>query len=541
MTKDARNKLRDMGGIMASSPELIQAVQKFQVGGPVMGPPPVAPAGPNFAPRIPPAPVPGIRPTAPQVPPLAGTIPVVPRETSAGRVASGSGGITMLDWREMSRREREAAGFPVSEIGGQLFFDRFGVGMGLVDPDARFTPEGRIDELLERSLGSASRLASRPEAPPYTEGDVAATSRGRRPSDPTPPSAEYLRQEAESLRDRASQIPPRRGSGAARSRLLAQAEELESQARVDTTDDARAGRGFGRIGDIVQRAAPDPEKVREVAPKIDDVLSKTDPAPDPGNGDGAAPAKPNKRDLRSRYNEKIELFKEIYGTDDKDEAQDRAMNLAMIGLAIAAGQSPNALTNIAQGAMVGLQGMSARQEAERERERGLRTLALETAIDQQAAEAEAETEAAQTELEQANKLQLEEFKAQLGALYGGAGGSRDARNIIDFTQNTYNEALKAASAATAPDFDPKAETPHQYAMRQARAAAEGIGKMFPGYGGGVADGATPEAPTTPETPGGAPQTIVTNFIAQLREKNIPDERIRQGLIEKGYNPADYGL
>ena len=204
----------------------------------------------------------------------------------------------------------------------------------------------------------------------------------------------------------------------------------------------------------------------------------------------------SKRDLRSRYNEKLELFKEIYGTEDKDEAQDRAMSLAMIGLAIAAGQSPNALTNIAQGLSVGLQGMGAQREAARDRERGVRTLALETAIDQQAAEAGAEADAAKTALEQANKLELEEFKARIGAMYGGAGGSRDARNIIDFTQNTYTEALKAASAMTAPDFDPDTETPHQYAMRQAQQASESMGRMFPGYGGLT----SPDAPAAPETP-----------------------------------------
>jgi len=49
-------------------------------------------------------------------------------------------------------------------------------------------------------------------------------------------------------------------------------------------------------------------------------------------------------------------------------------NLAMIGLAIAAGQSPDALTNIAQGALVGMQGI---QKAEAEKKRSARDLRLE--------------------------------------------------------------------------------------------------------------------------------------------------------------------
>jgi hypothetical protein len=219
-------------------------------------------------------------------------------------------------------------------------------------------------------------------------------------------------------------------------------------------------------------------------------LANDDPniSPPPGGG------KPAKRDLRSRYKEQLALMQEIYGLDDEDEARDRAMSLAMIGLAIAAGQSPNALTNIAQGAMVGLQAMGDRQAEAEDRQRGIKTLALETAIEQQAAEAGAEADAAKLDLEQRNELELEEFKARVGAMYGGAGGARDARNIIDFTQNTYGEALKAASAMTAPDFDPDVETPHQYAMRQAEAASSAFGKMFPGYGGNVSD-AAPEIPT----------------------------------------------
>jgi hypothetical protein len=42
---------------------------------------------------------------------------------------------TYSEWRTMSRSEREAAGLPTSEIGGQIRFSRFGVGMGTNDPE----------------------------------------------------------------------------------------------------------------------------------------------------------------------------------------------------------------------------------------------------------------------------------------------------------------------------------------------------------------------------------------------------------------------
>jgi hypothetical protein len=95
-----------------------------------------------------------------------------------------------------------------------------------------------------------------------------------------------------------------------------------------------------------------------------------------------------KKDLRSRYEETLALFKDVYGVDDNDQARDKAMSLATIGLAIAAGQSPNALTNIAQGLLVGTQGIAKRREATRERETKLRIAALETAAEQMKAEAE---------------------------------------------------------------------------------------------------------------------------------------------------------
>lgn len=448
MSNDARRKLRDMGGIMASSPDLIQAVQKFQVGGPVMGPPPSAPAGPNFFPRTPPVAMSGIRPSSLQVPPLPGTIPIVPRELTG------------------EARRRALAGTAPS----------FGMGVGL----------GSLNPILEDDI-SVEDLLSTPPTPRENQ-PTPRPSKAEPESDSKKPPAVERQNELRRSRNLGPMSPEQE-----REFLRAEVDRLR-----DTTDDARAARGFGRIGDIVTQVSPDPEKVKELEPKIDDLLEKTSPPPG-GGGDGAG-GTPTKKDLRSLYKEQLGLFKEIYGTNDEDEARDRAMSLAMIGLAIAAGQSPNALTNIAQGTMVGLQAMGDRREAGRERERGMKTLALQTAIDQMSAATEADADAARMEQEQANRLELEAFKAQLGAAYGGAagspGGSKDPRSIIDFTQNTYATALEGANTGEAPDFDPEIETPHDYAMRAAKRAAEDIGGMFPGYGG--AGGST--TPTAPEVP-----------------------------------------
>lgn len=99
-----------------------------------------------------PAPVP-----APQGQPM-------PRMASGGIVAFQPGGsvsnVTYEEWLRMSRSERERAGLPLSFLGGQDYFNRFGVGLGLNDPE---TGE-RIRR--EASPGSAGRGDRRDTAAP---------------------------------------------------------------------------------------------------------------------------------------------------------------------------------------------------------------------------------------------------------------------------------------------------------------------------------------------------------------------------------------
>jgi hypothetical protein len=76
------------------------------------------------------------RPAAPQGAPQG---QLMPRMAQGGIVSFQPGGsvdgrITFDQWRRMSRGERQRAGLPVSEIGGQMYFNRFGVGLGLNDP-----------------------------------------------------------------------------------------------------------------------------------------------------------------------------------------------------------------------------------------------------------------------------------------------------------------------------------------------------------------------------------------------------------------------
>jgi len=185
--------------------------------------------------------------------------------------------------------------------------------------------------------------------------------------------------------------------------------------------------------DLVPKGAQeDPAEAEKIAQDAMDVLLKTQQPTGDGGGDGAeAPAK----SLEDYYKDARALISKVYGEED-DGVDNRMMDLAMIGLAIAAGQSPNALSNIAQGLLVGTQGMGRRREAERERERGLRTLALETAIAQQGAGAEAEAEAARTEADLQNKLDVARIRAA-GDAAGGSGFNKN-ETPADVFMTTFN-------------------------------------------------------------------------------------------------------
>ena len=71
-------------------------------------------------------------------------------------------GITYAEWKGMSRKEREEAGYPVSTIGGEMYFKRFGVGLGTVDEDQKFAP--KAEEAPEEETATApSAIMERPE------------------------------------------------------------------------------------------------------------------------------------------------------------------------------------------------------------------------------------------------------------------------------------------------------------------------------------------------------------------------------------------
>jgi hypothetical protein len=81
----------------------------------------------------------------------------------------------------------------------------------------------------------------------------------------------------------------------------------------------------------------------------------------------------------TNFEEMMRRLGEATGKEDKSSRQKAMADLAMIGLAIAAGQSPDALTNIAQGALTGVKAIRAEDAATSAADRETRSLAARMA------------------------------------------------------------------------------------------------------------------------------------------------------------------
>jgi hypothetical protein len=216
--------------------------------------------------------------------------------------------------------------------------------------------------------------------------------------------------------------------------------------------------------------------------RIADLLPTSTETPDEtGGGETDTP------DIRARAEERIKLFQDLFGSDEPT-ARDRAMQFAMIGLAIASGQSPNALTNIASGLLAGTQAMTA-QEAERRKERrALRSSAVTSVLDEIEAERKAAAEAAK----------------RSGQDYQPTESYADA--VLDMTDTLIKEGLA----------DPL----------EAKRLAQQL--IDPLYGRG-----TPVDTGTVERG--------RQLVQQLRDSGRPDTEIARLVREAGLDPADLGV
>lgn len=412
---DAREKLRGMGGIMASSPELAQTVAKFNLGGDIdvdrqrqgyliflqqMGlldspesremyarmmqrqaERPLAPE--LFMPRMAEIPqglspagietgvrVPGTEVAGPSMPPPSGLGPapnvdpigfdpsileLPPRQPQQPPRSPESGFGTLARITGEAADVARGMGLPIPNINlpqvPNLFLGASGAGapmdggVGAFEYGGLQNVSGDQDLSLERVMDDLGF------------GAAMEPVRRRRAQAPTPVAEE------DEDEDEMSRL------------AREDAARIAAQREAAGVTDARGS--FGALfteGDEEGAAAVIERARKEFAPTApavdDDEEYRGAPLPPPGGS----------IDFDTTYEQMLGRLQNVMGEGTKKSDREKAMaNLAMIGLAIAAGQSPDALTNIAQGALMGMQGIKQAEAAERAQEQEMRLAALKMA------------------------------------------------------------------------------------------------------------------------------------------------------------------
>ena len=365
-TREAREKLRGMGGILASSPELSQTVARFRDGMMVNATPfnQIAQRVPNMS----------------QEEMVAAGMPSLglPRREIVELFERVDPNIGPEEFAAMTRQERIAAGFSsLGALNEAYFAARARLLESQFPEQGPSMPPAPATSLpAENFINPADEFAG-VTADPYQLPEMVIDSGVDTPPAPPPPPDGTTGLDffpAEPVRPITTAPPPPRTPPAAPAPAPAPSETLDSTEKevLDTE--------FKQLLDDDQRLAENED-------------------PDP-------------EDLETLAQRRIELYRRLFG-EDEPTPRDKNMQLAMIGLAIAAGQSPDALTNIAQGALTGLQAISAEDSARRGRDRELRGSAISGLLSEQA-DARKETLAQRNErLDRYNKGRQEILVAAL--------------------------------------------------------------------------------------------------------------------------------
>ena len=125
--------------------------------------------------------------------------------------------------------------------------------------------------------------------------------------------------------------------------------------------------------------------------------------------------------LKQKVESMEDLFAGIFGETDEDTKKANLLTAAYTFFQIAAGASPNALTNIANGVALGMEELMKRQQAGKDRKDKLKIMAVEQVFAEKAAEKDAQ------------------LRRELAAAKAGSG-YRDPRNPIDALLNAKSDA-----------------------------------------------------------------------------------------------------
>jgi len=115
-----------------------------------------------------------------------------------------------------------------------------------------------------------------------------------------------------------------------------------------------------------------------------DVHGGTTPPPSGDTPDAPKPDAPKTR--KQRMLESVEMISELFGIREKDKAEDMYDLMATIGFAMASGESPNAMKNIADAFLVGAQMKRADKKEDKKLDQAIKTLAVKDVLEQESDE-----------------------------------------------------------------------------------------------------------------------------------------------------------
>ena len=175
--------------------------------------------------------------------------------------------------------------------------------------------------------------------------------------------------------------------------LVVAAENTNPAAANDSLTEALRQKFMDRDSDIV--------------PFTVDQLTKEPPKGDPDDDTPDAPKPDAPKTRKQRMLESVEMISELFGIREKDKAEDMYDLMATIGFAMASGESPNAMKNIADAFLIGAQMKRADKDKDEERKEKLDLLALQGELDLESQEAALkQTLAEETRAEQRNQRKM---------------------------------------------------------------------------------------------------------------------------------------
>jgi len=422
--RDARRRLADMGGIVASSPELMGAAQKFQMGGEARY------MNPND--RL------NTLMNSPYVLQQADMLNMTPQDFIGSLSPARSTQLieasiaNQRDLAAMPEPEPTVAEGPVPVLEPDAL--RYVTGPGFAQPDFP-TPEEEAANAEARARAEAELAARRAERRAAIAERNASTAEAAG------------RDDAEELRARAD---------AAAAEAAALAGEVPERATPTVLTPETPADDTGPTPETpADDTGPTPEAPLDTDTLTAAVNAEGDPAQNFSNALGISGS------VEERISQYEALFGRMFGQDDEEKNRERWMNMAMIGFAIAAGEDPSALKNIADGLLQGAQVSREDMATRRQRQDRIQELAVAAGLE-------------------------DERLARRIAAQGS--GSRDPRAAVDFWQDRYNSTMEALDNGLV--ALPEGMTRDQYASEQANAALEAARERFPGYATGASSLAT---------------------------------------------------